>query len=61
MTLEEALDLFVWFKLEDQYADFILKNAKGDRIIANGDDLTRAMEESYLADEFIDSLVTQHS
>jgi hypothetical protein len=40
-------------KNEAAYAEFILKNAGGDRIIANGDMLTEAMEDGYLYDEFV--------
>jgi hypothetical protein len=57
MTREQAIGLFINGMLEQQYADYIIENAKGDRIIANGDDLTRAMEAHYLEDEFIDSIV----
>lgn len=37
----------------DEYAEYIMENSKGDRIIANGDDLLLAMEAGYLFDEFV--------
>ena len=36
-----------------EYADFIIENCKGDRVITNGFLLTEAMEEGYLFDEFL--------
>jgi len=39
----------------EQYADYILANCGGDRIICNGDTLLEAMEENYLFDEFVKS------
>jgi hypothetical protein len=39
----------------EQYADYILANCAGERIICNGDTLLEAMEELYLFDEFVKS------
>jgi hypothetical protein len=39
-----------------EYADYIMENAPGDRVICSGDTLLDAMESGYLWDEFIDSL-----
>lgn len=44
-------------ELDEQYADFIMKNAKGDRVICNGDTLLSAMEDGYLLSEFIESML----
>lgn len=44
--------------LDEQYADYIMENCAGDRVICNGDTLIDAMEDLYLAEDFIDSLVT---
>lgn len=46
-------------ELNDQYAEFIMNNAGGDRIICNGDTLISAMEDGYLYWTFKDSLVTE--
>jgi hypothetical protein len=40
---------------EEQYADYIMANCAGDRLICNGDDLLKAVEEGYLYEEFINS------
>jgi hypothetical protein len=40
----------------DEYAEYIMNNCGGDRIICNGDTLTDAMEQQYLLDEFVESL-----
>lgn len=40
----------------DQYANYIMANCGGDRCIANGDMLIKAMEDGYLWDEFINSI-----
>ena len=37
----------------DEYAEFIMANAKADRVICNGDMLLDAMEDGYLFDEFL--------
>lgn len=36
-----------------EYADFIIENSKGDRVICNGDLLLDAMEDGYLFDDFL--------
>ena len=46
--LDYILDNF-----SDEYAEFIMKHAAGDRIICNGDTLLEAMEDGYLLEEFI--------
>ena len=43
----------------DAYAEFIMDNCGGDRIICNGDTLVCAMEDGYLFDEFVDMLENQ--
>lgn len=43
-------------KLDDQYAEYIMNNCHGDRIICNGDTLITAMEDGYLAESFLESL-----
>jgi len=57
-TEAEFLKAFDNYELEDQYADYIMEHAPGDRIICNGDTLILAMEDGYLLEEFKDSLVT---
>lgn len=56
MTREEAIAKFDNLELKDQYADYIMSHAIGDRIICNGDMLLRAMEDLYLFDDFINSI-----
>lgn len=38
-----------------EYADFIMKNCGGERIICNGDSLISAQEDGYLFSEFLES------
>lgn len=38
---------------DEEYAEFIMNNCAGDRVICNGDTLIEAMESLYLVDEFI--------
>lgn len=47
-SLEYILDNY-----SDEYAEFIMEHAAGDRIICNGDTLLEAMEEGYVFEEFI--------
>lgn len=46
--------LYDW-QSSNEYADFIMENSKGERIICNGNALLEAMEAGYLFDEFIAS------
>ncbi len=50
-TQEQIDDL----SYSDDYSDYIMNNANGDRCICNGDTLLQAMEEGYLFDEFLAS------
>ena len=43
-------------ELEEMYAEYIMDNRSGDRLICNGDALIGAMEDGYLYDDFIASL-----
>ena len=45
------------FKTIEEYAEFIMNNCHGDRLIGNGDQLILAMEDNYLLDEFQDFMV----
>ena len=44
---------------DSEYAEFIMDNCGGDRIICNGHALIVAMESGYLFDEFVDFLENQ--
>lgn len=44
-----------------EYAEFIMNNGSHDRVICNSETLLCAMEDSYLFDEFLESLSTSHS
>ena len=45
------------FELDDEYGDFLLDHQDGQRLICNGDDLIRAIEEEYRFDEFKEYMV----
>lgn len=59
MTNDQFEDKFENGELEDEYAEYVMDNCHGDRIICNGDTLISALEELYLFDSFKDSLVTE--
>lgn len=44
-------------ELDEQYAEYIMEHAGGDRVICNGDTLLLAMEDFYLFEDFKDSMV----
>lgn len=50
---DEELDQLA---MSDAYAEYIMDNCHGDRIICNGDTLIRAIEDGYLFDSFVDSV-----
>ena len=39
----------------EEYAEFIMSNCHGERVICNGNTLTIAMEDGYLWDAFLES------
>ena len=41
-------------KYDDEYAEYILDHACGDRLIGNGDTLIEAMESDYLYNDFVE-------
>lgn len=51
--IEQSLDDLL---MSNEYADFIIENSCGERVICNGDTLTLAMEEGYLWKEFLESI-----
>lgn len=53
LKYEDLMDDDLQYSTE--YAEFIMENCGGDRIICNGDTLTIAMEDGYLFEEFLDS------
>jgi hypothetical protein len=57
MTEQEFDKKFDNYELDDAYAEYIMNNCHGDRVICNGDTLTDAMEDLYLFESFKDSLV----
>jgi S-adenosylmethionine:tRNA-ribosyltransferase-isomerase (queuine synthetase) len=50
---DEELDQLA---MSDEYAEYIMDNCHGDRIICNGDTSIRAIEDGYLFDSFVDSV-----
>jgi hypothetical protein len=43
--------------LDDEYAEYIMENCHGERVIGNGDALVIAMEQGYLYEAFMDSMI----
>lgn len=52
-AMEYGIDELMY---SDEYADFIMSNGDGTRLICNGDMLIEAMESGYLFEEFLDSI-----
>lgn len=58
-TLEEFEEAFDDMCLDEEYAEYIMANCHGDRIIGNGDALVIAMEEGYLYEDFRDTMIEE--
>ena len=43
----------LWY--DSEYAEYIMDNCHGERIICNGDTLIQAQEDFFLWEEFLDS------
>lgn len=43
-------------ELDSEYAEYIMNNCHGERIICNGRTLLDAQESHYLLDEFLESI-----
>ena len=39
-----------------EYAEFIINNSFGNRVICNGDSLLEAMEQGYMYQEFLETI-----
>lgn len=52
MTEEEFENAYNNAELDDEYAQYIMDNSAGERVIGNGDMLLTAMEEGYLFESF---------
>ena len=58
MKKEQVTAMFENGVLDSKYADYIMENGDpSERMICNGDTLINAMEDGYLRDAFINSLV----
>ena len=57
MTELEFYHLFDNGELDDQYAEYIMENCHGERVICNGDTLIEAMEDLYLLESFKESIL----
>ncbi len=60
MTYEEFDDMFDSGEFNTDYANFIMDNCHGDRLIGNGDALIAAMEDGYLFEEFRETCVNYY-
>lgn len=58
-TVEEFEQAFDDMRLDQEYAEFIMENCHGERMIGNGDQLIEAMESWYLYEAFRDSMVEE--
>jgi hypothetical protein len=54
-TTSQLYDLLI----SSEYADYIMDNTTGERVICNGDTLLAAQEDGYLFDEFLLSIGLQ--
>ena len=61
ITSEEKFDrAFEAGDLDDEYAEYLMQHAVGDRIICNGDTLISAMEDGYLAEQFKEAILNKN-
>lgn len=58
-TVEEFEQAFDNLVLDVEYAEFIMNNCHGERVIGNGDMLIEAMEAFYLYEDFRDSMIEE--
>jgi len=58
-TVEEFELAFDNLELDTDYAEYIMDNCHGERIIGNGDMLIEAMEDFYLYEAFRDSVLDE--
>lgn len=58
-TVEAFEEAFDDLMLDTEYAEFIMDNCHGERIIGNGDQLIEAMESHYLFEAFRDHMVVE--
>lgn len=56
MSYQENQDRLDQLAYSDEYAEYIMANPQGGRIICNGDTLLNAMEEGHLFEEFLASI-----
>lgn len=56
MTDDEFDEAYDKGEMDAAYAEYIQARPCGDRLICNGDQLLRAMEDGYLLDDFKESL-----
>ena len=56
-TIEAFEEAFDDMMLDSEYAEYIMENCHGDRLIGNGDMLIEAMEDFYLYEDFRDSML----
>lgn len=54
-TVEDFEAAFDRDDLYEEYSEFIMNNCHGERLIGNGDQLIRAMEDGYLYEAFRES------
>lgn len=57
---EEFEAAFDSLALDVEYAEYIMNNCHGDRVIGNGDMLIQAMEDFYLYEDFRDSMIADN-
>lgn len=59
MTKEEFEEQADSYEMEEAYAEYIMENCHGERAIGNGHSLIRAIEDGYLWESFVESMVTE--
>ena len=61
MTEQEFEEASNTYAIEEAYAEYIMANAAGERVIGNGDMLIRAMEDGYLWESFKDHMIGERA
>ena len=59
MTEEEFEAAMACMDIDNEYAEYIMENCGGERMIGNGDELIKAIEDGYLYESFKATKVMQ--
>lgn len=59
MTREEFEEKADTYEMDIAYSEYIMENCHGERVIGNGHALIEAIEDGYLWESFVESMVDE--